>query len=842
MRLFKSKRRMLLAVLVLLGILFVFRPGANGLRKRIVASVSSALGRRVEVQWVKLRVLPQPGFDLENFVVYDDSAYGAEPMLRAEEVTASLRLRSLFRGRLEIGRLSLKEPSFNLVRAENGHWNIEALLDRAAHTPAAPTSHTRPESRPVFPYIEADNGRINFKIGQEKKSYALIEADFALWLESENKWGMRLTSRPVRTDFNLSDTGTLRAEGTWGRSGSLRDTPLDFNLEWERAQLGQFTKLIFGKDKGWRGAVELSASLSGTPADLALTSRAVIQDFRRYDIVWPDSLRLAASCTARYSSIEHTVGRILCQSPLEKGTLILAGSIHSPTGPRGYDLQLLAQDLPATPLVALAQHVKQNLPADLTGQGLLNAEFFLRSTNNTGGQRLDWSGGGSIKDLRLTSRALKSSLSADSIPFSISPRIENAGKNSRNSRVTPDSTLREIDLGPFTVSLGSSSTATIAGRSDASGYRFRVQGESQLQRFLQAARTLGLASPEIKADGTMKGEIEVAGAWADFAAPVVTGIAQLRSVHAEPGGLRPFHIASANAVLSQESVQLQNISGIAAGTHWNGAVSFSRSCPVPPCPIHLDLRADSIFLDRLHAWLNPRPAKTPWYRALTPSRREIPPLLNSLNATGTLSASRVVFRNFEASAVSAELQIEDGKITLNELKGLLFGGRHSGRFQADLQAVPPTYAGDGIFEQVSLADLAVAMHDGWISGSGNGSYRFASSGVTAQEAVNSATGTLTFNIQNGVLSHIALGSLGPPLHARRFSGQLVFRDSQFNIEQSKLETAGGIYLVSGTATLGQKLDVKLTRGGLQGYSVTGTLASPRILPVATTETQAALKP
>jgi uncharacterized protein involved in outer membrane biogenesis len=160
---------MLVLVAVLL-VLFIVRPGANGLRKRIVNAIGMGLGRRVEVQWVKLRILPQPGFDLENFVVYDDPRFGAEPMLRAEEVTARLRLRSLIRGRLEVGRLNLKEPSFNLVRGDDGHWNIEALLDRAAHTQAAPTSHLKPEQRPVFPYIEADNGRINFKIGAERKN------------------------------------------------------------------------------------------------------------------------------------------------------------------------------------------------------------------------------------------------------------------------------------------------------------------------------------------------------------------------------------------------------------------------------------------------------------------------------------------------------------------------------------------------------------------------------------------------------------------------------------------------------------------------------------------------
>ncbi len=55
--------------------------------------------------------MPRPGLILSGFVVADDPSFGAEPMLRAENVTAYLRLSSLWRGRLEIGTLALENPS-----------------------------------------------------------------------------------------------------------------------------------------------------------------------------------------------------------------------------------------------------------------------------------------------------------------------------------------------------------------------------------------------------------------------------------------------------------------------------------------------------------------------------------------------------------------------------------------------------------------------------------------------------------------------------------------------------------------------------------------------------------
>src|SRR4029077_3457773 len=259
------------------------------------------VGRTVEIGSVSLRLLPQPGFDLGNFVVHDDPSFSAEPMLQDQEVTGVLRVRSLLRGRLKIARLSLSEPSLNLVRNSEGRWNLENLLERAARTPVAPTAKARSEIRPGFPYIEADHGRINLKFGQEKKPYTLTEANFALWQDSENTWGVRLKAQPTRTDFNLSDTGLLEVDGSWQRAANLHETPVQFTMQWDGAQLGQVTKLTWGQDKGWRGGVRLSATLNGTPNNLQLDAEASIQDFRRYDIAAAKALRLAARCSGHYS-------------------------------------------------------------------------------------------------------------------------------------------------------------------------------------------------------------------------------------------------------------------------------------------------------------------------------------------------------------------------------------------------------------------------------------------------------------------------------------------------------------------------------------------------------------
>lgn len=840
----RSQRRPLLFCAIILLALFIYRPGANGLRKRIVNSVGMALGRKVDVDWVKVRILPQPGFDLVNFVVHDDPSFSAEPMLRAQEVTAALRLRSLLRGRFEIGRLSLKEPSFNLVRRDDGHWNVESLLERAAHTPVAPTSHTKPEARPVFPYIEADDGRINFKVGQEKKAYALRDADFALWLASENEWGMRLLAQPVRTDFNLTDTGTLRVSGTWQRSDSLRETPLQFILEWNRAQLGQFTKLLYGVDKGWRGGLTLTTTFSGVPADLDVSAQASVQDFRRYDIVSSEPLRLAARCTAHYSSLDHVLSQIVCRSPAGPGVLTLAGRVAAPTGPRRYDVTLVAQDLPVQALVSLARRAKKDLPEDLAARGTVFANLSFRTKQAPGPPVLEWKGSGETRDLRLRSETARTELVFGRIPFSLVTQPDRQEPNQINKAAMRSPRQAHLDLGPFTIGLGKSSPATVHGWIGRSGYSVFVDGDAQVQRLLQVAQTLGLRAVRSTAEGLAKLNLQIAGTWSGFAAPKITGTAQLHSVRAELNGLNgPIEIDSASLLLSDSAVQVQKLTASAAESHWSGSISLPRQCAsLTTCPVTFDLRADHIVADQLWDWFSPSARKRPWYRFLSPAAQEGASLLGILRARGNLSADRMVMAGVTANHVSSAVDLQDGELRLSSLQADLLGGKHRGDWELNLHSSPPSFSGTGAFERISLEQVAEAMHDGWITGRASATYRFASSGSNASELLESATGTLEFDAREGQFPHIMLTAGNPPLYVRRFSGRLRLHNGSFLVEQGKLETLAGIYQVSGTASLGHKLDVVLARNGAQGFNVTGTLAAPRILPASTHETRAALKP
>ncbi len=834
-----------LSVIVLLA-LFLIRPGGNRLKVRIVNSISLALGRPVDIATVSLRLLPQPGFDLQNFVIHDDPAFSAEPMLRAQEVTASLRVTSLLRGRLEIARLSLTEPSLNLVRGAEGHWNLENLVERAAKITVAPTSKAKTETRPGFPYIEADRGRINFKFGAEKKPYALTEADFALWQDSENTWGMRLEAEPVRTDFNLSDTGTLTASGSWQRAASLRDTPVQFNLQWIRAQLGQATKLAYGNDKGWRGRLRVSTTLTGTPASLAIATTASVQDFRRYDIFGGGELRLAAECSGHYSSLDHRLSDVVCKAPVGDGTISLAGSIIGPFSSRDYDVALTAEGLPIQSLIALARHTKQAVPDDLIAAGRLDGSVKLRRDSNAPADGVNWEGSGETSGFELRSKLNKTELILGRIPFVVSPARSlavNPRSRATSREIAAPPVEAHLEVGPFELGLGRPVPATVRGWASRSGYSFTVQGDAQLRRLLQVARMAGIPTSQPAADGLAKVDLQIAGGWQGFMAPRAVGKAQLHSIHAEIRGLNaPVEITTANVLLTTDQISVQNLTASIADTSWHGSLSVPRPCVQPDgCLIRFDLHGDEIATDRLTELLNPHVRQQPWYRFLSSPANGVPYFL-TLHAVGKLAANRVVVRKLVGNRVSANVELNDGKLRLSDLRGDVLGGKHVGEWEADFTARPPEYSGSGTLERIALNQLSENMNDDWITGSAMATYHVKTSGLAGAELLSSATGALKVEVRDGSLRHVVLVEGSGPLQIRRLAAHLSLQGGTFEIQEGKLETPAGIFQVSGTASLTRLLNLKLTREGNPGFNITGTLLEPHVSPILSPETRAALKP
>ena len=824
-----SRRALLFtAGLTFLGLCLV-RPGAQGMHARIIHSISSALGRPVEASRVSLRFLPRPGFELKQFVVRDDAHSGAEPVLQAPEVAAVLRVGPLLRGRFEIARLSLTDPSLNLVRSREGNWNIAGLLQKTGL--AAPGGNNKPAT---FPYIEASSARVNFKVGQEKKPFALVNSDFVLWQESDSSWGVRLKAEPVRADFNLTDTGTVEVEGSWHADSNLREVPLKFKVAWLNAQLGQGTKLLLGNDKGWRGELKITAELSGTPESLLIQTQASVDDFRRYDISPGSSLRLGVKCGGQYSVSTKAFSNVACRAPVgDSGQVALNGGFNAVE--RNYDLTLSAQSVPLQSLANLAARLKKGLPQDLTAAGNLEADVTFSKSN---GGEAAWTGGGQAINVQLASKSTQGRLYLDAIPFTIAAAAVPSRKHSRDRA---PAAVPHIEVGPVNLELTKAGMTSVKGTIDRDGYSFQIEGQTDVPHLLRAARTAGLYAPAINAEGQADTDLNVAGKWAGFAAPLVTGKLQLHAVRAQVRGLKKaLEVSSATVELDSDEARAQNVSAQLGGSQWRGSVMVPRHCDGSKlCVIAFDLHTDelrSATLLRAFDW----PGDKPWYRSLYP-QTATPSFLTTIQAEGRIASQKVTFANLTATRVSGRLRIDGPKISLNHLSGEVLGGQNSGEWTADFSAHPPVYTAAGTLDHVLLAQVASAMNDDWVQGTLGGTYRIKASGWKKEDLIKSAVGDAQWEAHRGMLPHLIL-SEDAPLRFENFSGRLLIRDGGFELVESKLQNDDGIYQVSGTASMGRELNLKLIRDGAHGFSVTGPLNDPHVAAAKLPETQAALKP
>ena len=829
----------LVLVLALLVPPFV---NVNRYRSRVAGSISRALGRDVTVSNIELKLLPRPGLALSNFVVADNPSYGAEPMLRADTVTAYLRLTSLWRGRLEIGTLDLDNPSLNLVRRADGHWNVEELVERTAQATSAPTSKLRPEMRPRFPYVEASSGRINFKLGQVKKAFAFTDADFALWMESESQWGIRVEARPVRTDVNIADTGVLQLDGRFQRASNLRDTPLYLKLGFSDGPLGQITKLLYARDRGWRGTLRSNAILTGTPAALGVTLDAQVDDFRRYDIALGEALRLRVHCTGTYSSNGDSLYDVRCESPVGQGVVKLRGDAQGWGG--GYELSIAGENIPAERVVAFARHAKKDLPPDLTATGEVEAVFTVRKPP---GGAAAWAGGGSTSLFAFHSGGLKEDLQLGEVQFLVPTNDTPASpKHKRSARKTgpavADAGLHLV-VKPFAMPLGAASPATASGGFDTEHYSLHVSGDAELARLLNIAQALGIGTPGVGLAGSAQLDVDLAGSWTGFAPPAPSGTVQLHAVTAELQGVaEPLLIDTASVNLQNRLVNVTSFAAaFAKGTAIGGSANFPVHCTGPEnCVLRFDVRADDVSLTRLNQLLNPSLRSQPWYHLLAIGRQHEDALMK-LRASGRISTPHLQLGSVTATNINGTLELSGGKLRVNELKADILGGHQNGSWIADFTLSPPRFMGNGTVSKLSMAQLAGLMHDNWATGTVDGEYSLTLAGLSAAGLRDSASGSADFTWSGGSLRHVTLEGRGAPMTFATFVGKVALQSGSFSLTDCKLQSSGILYAVRGTASYDRNLDLRMQHSGGRSYVISGTLDQPHVQTVTNPAAEAALR-
>ena len=477
---------------------------ANRYRIKIADTMSASLSRPVHLDDVSFHFLPVPGFTLSNLVVSEDPAFGAEPTIRANTVEATLRVSSLWHRPIEFSTVRFVDPSVNLVRNAEGRWNLSDILMHASRVNSAPTGQRHAGPAPRFPYIEATGGRVNLKLGAEKLPFSLTEADFALWLPSAEQWRVRLVGHPARTDTNITDPGTVRLEGELRRADTAAAVPVNFRANWHDAPLGEASRILTGDDLGWRGSVNLDATLAGTLGDGRLAGKLTLGGLRRAEFFPARPLDLQITCGSGFQLHPAVLTRMQCTLPDDAPQPLRATAEEfDPQQPGQSRVAVQGEAIPARWALLWAALFSARVPTDLRPAGTLSIDVMhgaysppspapapaqsrravgqsAATTAKRAAGRVGWSG---RIELKLPPAAQTGPLATEANPATV---------NELHWQVTPAAGdgWPVLTLPSTEVRLGPNAVVTLSATVGNAGYTLTVNGNAPAAALLVPARYL----------------------------------------------------------------------------------------------------------------------------------------------------------------------------------------------------------------------------------------------------------------------------------------------------------------------------------------------------------------
>ncbi|HVV46075.1 MAG TPA: hypothetical protein VHC72_12760 [Bryobacteraceae bacterium] len=348
---------MLGAAAILGAAIYVPRISADAYRDRIHAALEKALGRKVEIGEVRFRLLPTPGLTIKNVMIGDDPSIGAEPAAYVTTLHAVPRISSLLGWPLEFASVDLEDASLNLTRvdhARNGvQWNFTSLM--------------KPQMLAAFPSIHLRGGRINFKFGDTKSLFYLLNTEVDLWPpdSARGPWTLRVHAYPARTDRPAGNGfGSFVLRGQWLPDKSA--TILDVKLE--QSELGDMMTLFQGYEAGFHGHVSGDAHLAGPINRIGIAGRVTVSDLHGWSQTPPGGsgwrFAVGGAIDAPGQTIDIDAKAAGAQSPLELRYRV-ADYLRRPR----WGVTVNLNHFPLAPIPEIARNLGWPLPADFKLDG-----------------------------------------------------------------------------------------------------------------------------------------------------------------------------------------------------------------------------------------------------------------------------------------------------------------------------------------------------------------------------------------------------------------------------------------------------------------------------------------
>jgi len=863
MRKQKWLRRILILVVLTVvasaGFSRALRTGA--VRRYLIARLAATLGRPVEVARFDFSLFDGARIEAHSITVAEDSRFGNEYFLRAENLTAGLRWRALLSGHFEFGSLSLLRPSLNLARDAEGHWNIERWL------PPAPAAASRPgfvgpiatSSAARLHRIDVEGGRINFKYRDDKSPFALLDVSGRVEQDSAGRWRLDIRARPMRAGVELQDIGTVRLRGTIAGT-SARLQPADLNLSWRAASLADALRLVHEQDYGMRGLFDVDVTARVAPPE-SVTDGAPetggaqwsisgvarltgIHGWRLPEHGTDPAANLALEGVLRLGEPRAHIEKLIVEMPQSH----LQGTADFEWA-RGFHPQISIESssLALEDILSWYRALLPGVAEDLRAEGLLGVNGTLGGWPLQLQQGSIVSAGGTLASAVLPRPLLIGPISAtvshgglDFAPAEISFSPAERQGSDAAAPVASESSANSFTLRG---SLGPNPSNVLRWPLN---WNFAIQGGTPAaQDWL--ALTAALAEP-LNTGWAAAGGLAVkmrADHQAQSPATEWFGTMDFRDLTVNPPNLnQPLRLSNTHIEFSPQQRTVTLAVAEALGATWRGSISRKNAGP----RWTFDLTADRLDTAELDRWLGPRarPGFLERFAGFGTPAADAPQtgtLFDRLAARGRLRAGAIAVGSLVLGTFDGDVEISGRTIAVHKAQADFFGGNISGTLDARLLA-DPSYDFQGRFERVNLAQLAAAVPflNNRIAGIASATLSLEAHGIGRQNLIDTLEGNGSLNSRNAEITGLDLTGIFPgdsqdssvsPLAA--VHGSFRIHDREIDLADFVLDHSRGRVQVEGPINFAHALTLRLRPSIFQATTSANSASPPTFLLSGTIE-------
>jgi hypothetical protein len=840
-------RKLWKPALAILALLITAQVGASLLLRTrrahdfLVAQLERSFGRSVEVAHFDVLLLPRPQLDADRVTIGEDPAFGSEYFLRAERLSAGLRWTGLLRGHFEFGTLSLVRPSLILVRNSEEKWNLERWLPlpkyRAVNNARfyGPPSAASPANR--LQKIDFDDGRINFKILDEKLAFAFTGVSGSVNQVSPGRWQLSLEAQPWRSGVTLQSSGTVMVRGDIAGT-SARLQPAEIQIHWEKVSLADLFRLFRDHDYGVRGVFALDATArsggaeygqasDAQPGDWTYSLQARATQIHRWDLTErADNPRVNVNLKGRWNILAGNMraDQLFVETPKSN----LQGNAHfsNSAGPVG-EVRFDSAGIHAADLLSWFRAFHPGVNDGIT------ADQFFTGAVTVRGWPLDFehvvfsSKGGSVQvpGLNAPLRIGPVNGERDHGQLVVEPVKISFGEQHRTALPAAADSL-SAKRRPGAESRGS---IDIALRHDFAKHAGNFSIEGHIDKTEDVLRVLSQVGYPLNRGWQLAGAASAALRW-EWANPASrgrwNGRVDVTKADLQVAGLNQpvrMNVARLDWKDGIRTVQIGDAEGF--GASWSGSL---RHDPEPAeaqgtnTKWNFQLHADHLDAAELDRWVGPR-ARPNWLRRLSESllggaapNPAASELLRRVNAEGELRVDEFTVQKLKLSNLSARSSLHDLRLDVRNAEAQWAGGKVRGNVLA-VFLPRPSYEISADLEGVNLAQLPPGILIAErLGGSASATLHFTAQGVGREELLQKLAGKGDVKLRNvefrgwDVSASVADGE--PRTGASRWAageGVFAIRDRGIVLAGLRLEDDRESTLVKGVVSFEQNANLTI---------------------------------